>query len=86
MSKVINEDDVINIELPSVSRDIKRIKKRLRHNVGEAIVQYGMIEQGDRIMVCMSGGKDSYTMLNMLLELQKKAPIDFESIEIVDKF
>ena len=75
-------ETVINIELPEMKRDLKRLKKRLRHNVGEAIVQYGMIEQGDRVMVCMSGGKDSYTMLNMLLELQKKAPIDFELIAV----
>ncbi|MDH5387264.1 MAG: tRNA 2-thiocytidine(32) synthetase TtcA [Gammaproteobacteria bacterium] len=65
-----------------MSDDIKRLKKRLRHNVGEAIVQYGMIEQGDRVMVCMSGGKDSFTMLDILLELQKKAPIDFELIAV----
>ena len=73
---------VINIEPPVIKADLNRLKKRLRHNVGEAIVQYGMIEQGDRIMVCMSGGKDSYTMLNILLELQKKAPIDFELVAV----
>ena len=72
----------INIEAPIMTGDLKRLKKRLRHNVGEAIVQYGMIEQGDRVMVCMSGGKDSYTMLDILLELQKKAPIYFELVAV----
>ena len=62
--------------------DMKRIKKRLRHNIGEAIIQYGMIEQGDRVMVCMSGGKDSFTMLDILLELQKKAPVNFELVAV----
>ena len=75
-------DHVINIEPPVMKADMKRLKKRLRHNIGEAIVQYGMIDQGDRVMVCLSGGKDSYTMLDILLELQKKAPIDFELIAV----
>lgn len=62
--------------------DIKRNEKRLRHLVGEAIAQYEMIEDGDRVMVCMSGGKDSFTMLDILLELQKKAPINFELVAV----
>jgi len=72
----------INVELPAMAGNLKQLKKRLQHGVGEAVVQYGMIEHGDRIMVCMSGGKDSYTMLDILLELQKKAPIDFELIAV----
>lgn len=51
---------------------IKKLKKRLLHSVGDAIARYGMVEDGDRIMVCMSGGKDSYVLLDMLLDLQKK--------------
>lgn len=55
-----------------------KLAKRLRREVGRAIQDYGMIEEGDRVMVCLSGGKDSYTMLDVLLQLQAKAPVHFE--------
>lgn len=56
---------------------IDRLARRLRHQAGRAIADYAMIEHGDRVMVCLSGGKDSYTMLDVLLQLQKKAPVEF---------
>lgn len=57
---------------------LKRSRKSLRRDVGRAIGDYNMIEDGDLVMVCLSGGKDSYTLLDILLNLQKHAPIDFK--------
>ena len=57
--------------------ELNRCQKNLRRDVGRAIVDFNMIEDGDLVMVCISGGKDSYAMLNILLSLQKYAPIKF---------
>ncbi len=62
--------------------NFNKLHKRLRRHVGNAIADFNMIEAGDRVMVCLSGGKDSYTLLDILLNLQQHAPINFEIVAV----
>jgi len=62
--------------------ELNKVNKKLRHETGKAIADFNMIQDGDRIMVCISGGKDSLTMLNILLNLRDHAPINFELLAV----
>ncbi|MDQ5897353.1 MAG: tRNA 2-thiocytidine biosynthesis protein TtcA, partial [Pseudomonadota bacterium] len=64
------------------AHEINKLSKRLHRQVGQAITDYNMIEEGDRVMVCLSGGKDSYSLLDILLNLQQRAPISFSIVAV----
>ena len=62
------------------SKNLQRLQKHLESDVGKAIADHNMIENGDTILVCISGGKDSYAMLSILMAMQRRAPVDFRLI------
>jgi len=83
MSAVWVEDEVVPAKADAkIERENHKLEKRLCRQVGQAIMDFNMIEEGDRVMVCVSGGKDSYGMLDILIKMQQRAPIQFELIAV----
>jgi tRNA 2-thiocytidine biosynthesis protein TtcA len=81
-NKLITLKTTMLSPVEKIALENNKLGKRIRRLTGQAIADYHMIEANDKVMVCLSGGKDSYTLLDMLLQLQKKAPVRFEIIAV----
>ncbi len=82
MSAVLDGEPVSDLAPDKQSVSLSKLSKRLHRLTGQAIIDFNMIEEGDKVMVCVSGGKDSYALLDILLNLQRRAPIHFDLVAV----
>jgi tRNA 2-thiocytidine biosynthesis protein TtcA len=73
---------VLDTPTNKLSVELQKLSKRLHRQVGQAVVDFNMIEEGDKVMVCVSGGKDSYALLDILINLRARAPIRFDIVAV----